>query len=282
MGQSVATASTCCTERDKSEDGAPVAKYAPSTRGSPSSNGARKSGKRERSGKDAPKGLQWIGLLCCSDHTDRGQSAKPLPFQPSSQAAVLEDVEKRLARLESRAVLKDEGEDSFGPGGMKMPKAVASANHHSLHRGRPNFTGKWVLCAVTGEVEEFLVDEGASMLLRKAARVVGWGVERVTLDIVQNAECIISNKVSAIGEKLPSTLKFDDERIRCQMDLGPALASVTLQSDHMRYEVEMIDSGNPPRSFTVIRSLQEDGTFVDVCTSHKGHIMNQVYRGRED
>jgi hypothetical protein len=90
--------------------------------------------------------------------------------------------------------------------------------------GLPNFSGKWVMNNVEGDMEQLLADAGVSWALRKMAKGVNWGIGKNFQEISQNGnEFVIVHKAPMntttmrfqVGSGYQETVGVDGKPILC-------------------------------------------------------------------
>eukprot|EP00928_Gymnodinium_smaydae_P028733 TRINITY_DN21844_c0_g1_i1.p1 TRINITY_DN21844_c0_g1~~TRINITY_DN21844_c0_g1_i1.p1 ORF type:complete len:367 (-),score=82.63 TRINITY_DN21844_c0_g1_i1:125-1225(-) len=191
---------------------------------------------------DVSEEIVSIDEAPAADKAERSPVQQPLTDHSAADVAGVERSEVVEAQTAAATVPEEMGAEAG---------SIASAAASELRKcPGVNFSGHWKLAYTEGDMDAFMADMGANWLLRRAGRLVNYGLGRVTIKMSQDGERFKIGKVMADPLKRSAYMEFDvgDRGVRWSDEFGPCTITTSWDTQGapiLHYDVRLVPSGLP-------------------------------------
>jgi hypothetical protein len=149
-------------------------------------------------------------------------------------------------------------------------------------RSKLDVSGHWKLVRTVGDMDAFMADMGANWLLRRAGRMLNYGIGRVTITMQQDGDKLKVGKVMADPTKRNAYMELTidgEEWTQWSDEFGPCRVLTSLRDQVIHWDVRLVPSDSPS---TMKMYLSEKGELIEEYSGPSGVTIQYFFEKRSE
>jgi len=142
---------------------------------------------------------------------------------------------------------------------------------------KADLNGKFILDRVDGDFDTFLSDMGQGWIIRRAGAAIGYGVEKVRVDVCQSGDDFVFHKVLALGGVGHTEFTVGASDVSFRDDIGTVINVSSWDGRVLHFDGTHKSTG---LGITTRLFINETGEFVSEITTYKGTRVFLFFRPR--